>query len=86
MVQIGNSSLIGQMKENSQILKKLIEKGVFGPLESTIPPITPPAWTSMTTGKNPGKHGIPGFIKVKYTSNGWSKSMYTSKDKTSKEL
>jgi len=66
--------------------KKLIEQGVFGPLESTIPPITPPAWTSMTTGKNPRKHGIPGFIKMKYTSNGWSKSMYTSKDKTSKEL
>ncbi len=32
--------------------------GGFAPLESTIPPQTAPAWTSLTTGVNPGKHGI----------------------------
>lgn len=32
--------------------------GTFSPLESTIPPQTAPAWTSLTTGVNPGKHGI----------------------------
>ena len=32
--------------------------GGFSPLESTIPAQTAPAWTSLTTGVNPGKHGI----------------------------
>jgi len=66
--------------------RKLIEQGVFGPLESTIPPVTPPAWTSMVTGKKPGKHGIYSFIKVEKTKDGWKKLMYTSKDKKSREL
>ena len=39
-------------------LKKLMEKSAYGRLESTIPPISPPAWTSFMTGVNPGKHGI----------------------------
>ena len=30
---------------------------------STIPPYTPPAWTSILTGVNPGWHGIYSFIK-----------------------
>lgn len=30
-------------------------------LESCVPATTPPAWTSLTTGINPGKHGIFGF-------------------------
>ncbi|AIJ04926.1 type I phosphodiesterase/nucleotide pyrophosphatase 2 [Methanocaldococcus bathoardescens] len=38
--------------------KKLMENGAWGVLESTIPPITCPAWVSMLTGKNPGKLGI----------------------------
>jgi len=73
-------------KEKLPNFKRLIQQGVFGPLESTIPPITPPAWTSMTTGKNPEKHGILGFIKMTYTPNKWCKSIYTSLDKKSKEL
>jgi predicted AlkP superfamily phosphohydrolase/phosphomutase len=43
------------------VLSGLMEKGVYGPLESTIPPITIPAWTSMVTSKNPGKLGLYGF-------------------------
>ena len=37
--------------------------GVQGPLASTIPPVTPPAWTSFMTGKNPGKHGLYHFVE-----------------------
>jgi len=44
-------------------LEGLIKKGVSGELESTIPPVTGPAWTSFITGKNPGKHGIYSFHK-----------------------
>jgi predicted AlkP superfamily phosphohydrolase/phosphomutase len=43
-------------------LKRLIEEGVRGPLETTIPPITPTAWVSWMTGKNPGKHGVFEFL------------------------
>lgn len=37
---------------------RLMREGVWGRLESTIPPLTPVAWTSISTGVNPGKHGI----------------------------
>jgi len=43
-------------------LKRFIEEGVRGPLETTIPPITPTAWVSWMTGKNPGKHGVFEFL------------------------
>jgi len=39
-------------------LKRLVDTGVSGNLTSTIPPASPPAWTSFMTGKRPGKHGI----------------------------
>ncbi len=42
-------------------LKHLMEGGIYGELESTIPPITVPAWTSMMTGKSPGTLGFYGF-------------------------
>ncbi len=42
-------------------LQTLMQKGAWGVLRSTIPPSTPPAWTSFATGKNPGKHGIFDF-------------------------
>lgn len=44
------------------VLASLMEKGVWGELESTIPPDTAPAWVSMMTGVNPGKHGIFFFL------------------------
>jgi predicted AlkP superfamily phosphohydrolase/phosphomutase len=42
--------------------KQLIENGSWGELESTMPPLTGPAWSSFMTGKNPGKHGIFDFM------------------------
>ncbi len=41
--------------------KKVLEGGVYGDLCSTIPPFTGPAWMSLATGKNPGKHGVYEF-------------------------
>jgi predicted AlkP superfamily phosphohydrolase/phosphomutase len=43
-------------------LAQFISEGVRGPLETTIPPITPTAWVSWMTGKNPGKHGVFEFL------------------------
>jgi predicted AlkP superfamily phosphohydrolase/phosphomutase len=41
--------------------KALLERSASGILTSTVPPYTPPGWTSIFTGVNPGKHGIFGF-------------------------
>ncbi len=45
---------------------------------STIPPYTPPSWTSIFTGVNPAKHGIIGWQKVDVEKN--HVGLYTSKD------
>lgn len=42
-------------------VESLLEQGYDATLESSIPPWTPTAWTSMTSGKNPGKHGVFDF-------------------------
>ena len=42
-------------------LDRLMNHGVYGELESTIPPITVPAWTSMLSSKDPGQLGFYGF-------------------------
>jgi predicted AlkP superfamily phosphohydrolase/phosphomutase len=44
-------------------LRKLVSEGAVGTLKSTIPPYTPLAWSSIYTGRNPGKHGIFDFMK-----------------------
>ena len=44
-------------------LARLMREGSQGPLESTIPPVTSPAWPTFATGKNPGKHGVFDFIR-----------------------
>jgi predicted AlkP superfamily phosphohydrolase/phosphomutase len=39
-------------------LQRLMHSGTWGTLNSTMPPWTPTAWSSLITGKNPGKHGV----------------------------
>ncbi len=43
---------------------RLLAEGAHADLTSTLPALTPPAWTSAATGKNPGKHNIFNFYKV----------------------
>jgi predicted AlkP superfamily phosphohydrolase/phosphomutase len=51
-------------------LRRLMENGTWGTLESTIPPITVPAWTCMMTGKDPGQLGLYGFRnRLDYSSS-----------------
>ena len=45
-------------------LRKIYEKGASCVLNSTLPPNSAPAWTSLLTGMNPGKHGVYGFTRV----------------------
>ncbi len=42
-------------------LKKLVREGTSGILRSTLPAITPAAWSSFQTGMNPGKTGVFDF-------------------------
>lgn len=49
-------------------LKQLKEQGACGELRSSTPPLSPPAWSSFITGKNPGKHGIFDFVVHKPAS------------------
>lgn len=42
-------------------LSALRASGVSGPLRSTMPPITVPAWTCMVSGADPGELGLYGF-------------------------
>jgi predicted AlkP superfamily phosphohydrolase/phosphomutase len=43
------------------VLRQLMADGAWGVLNSAIPALTPPAWTSLVTGTNPGQHGIYHF-------------------------
>ena len=45
-----------------QNLRTIVDRGQSGVALSTIPAITPPAFTSFITGTNPGEHGIFGFV------------------------
>jgi predicted AlkP superfamily phosphohydrolase/phosphomutase len=49
-------------KGHLPVFKKLMQEGTWGELQSTMPPLTGPAWSSFITGKNPGKHGIYDFM------------------------
>ncbi|MUV88840.1 hypothetical protein GJ629_02145 [Halapricum sp. CBA1109] len=44
-------------------LSGLLDRGVASGLRSCVPATTPPAWSSLTTGVNPGKHGVFGFYE-----------------------
>ena len=45
------------------VLRDLIGSGVRATLRSTVPALTPPAWTSLVTGRGPGAHGIFDFFR-----------------------
>src|SRR5688572_14793998 len=43
-------------------LRVLMERGVFGKLETLQPTASPIIWTTIATGKGPDEHGIHGFV------------------------
>ncbi|MCB0255622.1 MAG: alkaline phosphatase family protein [Anaerolineae bacterium] len=45
-------------------LKSFAERGVRAELRSVVPPLTPPAWTTVLTGRSPGHHGIFDFFQA----------------------
>lgn len=53
--------LFDRLLDDLPNIKKLLEKSIYGPMQSTIPAITIPAWMVMATGKTPGELGLYGF-------------------------
>lgn len=56
-------------------MRALLARGTFGRLRSTVPAATFPAWTSLATGVNPGRHGVldfaervPGTLRVRFVN------------------
>src|ERR1700752_3960077 len=42
-------------------IRRLMDLGVYGGLESVVPPITVPAWMCLSTSQDPGSLGVYGF-------------------------
>ncbi len=58
----GEPSLVfDKWRDDLPNLRHLMEGGAYGPLTSSIPCITVPAWCSMTSSKDPGVLGFYGF-------------------------
>lgn len=59
-------NLLLPMMEHGKMrnLRRAMEMGSWGVLNSTLPPLSPVSWTSLATGKNPGKHGIVDFTRL----------------------
>jgi predicted AlkP superfamily phosphohydrolase/phosphomutase len=67
--------LIGLDGATFAVLDRLVERGVMpflgelyrqgarAELQSTPHPLTPPAWTTVLTGRGPGQHGVFDFLK-----------------------
>ena len=47
--------------ERLKNIRRLMQRGLWGRLESVIPPITVPAWMCMCTSQDPGSLGVYGF-------------------------
>ena len=60
LFKTGSEHSLG-LKHELPNLSRLIDEGIYGPLSSSIPCITVPAWTSMLSSKDPGVLGFYGF-------------------------
>ena len=59
----GSLELVKRWRNELPTFSRLLDEGASSPMLSTLPNNTPPAWTSFMTGKNPGKHGVFGFME-----------------------
>jgi predicted AlkP superfamily phosphohydrolase/phosphomutase len=44
-------------------LSRIAEQGLYGPLQSAFPLLSPRVWNTVTTGKVPSKHGIEDWVR-----------------------
>lgn len=73
--------VFNQWKDSLPNLNYLAQNGLWGDLNSSIPAITVPAWTSMLSSRDPGSLGIYGFRNridhsynnMSFATSGWVK-------------
>jgi len=53
-------------------LSAMMSRSFVSELESVVPPVTAPAWTSFMTGKNPSNHGIFDFAQFNPDRYNWT--------------
>jgi predicted AlkP superfamily phosphohydrolase/phosphomutase len=56
-------NLVERWRDDLPVLNGLIGRGTNGRLRSSYPPLSVPAWPTLYTGKQGGKHGVYGFTK-----------------------
>lgn len=61
-------------------LSRIYAEGARCALLSTPNPLTPPAWVSLMTGKNPGQHGVFDFIRAEETGDDVYFTLYDARD------
>lgn len=66
------------------VFERLLKNGVRGNLLSTIPILSPSAWSSFMTGKNPGKHGLLDFVGR--DENSYRMTVLNATHRASKEI
>lgn len=90
---VKNVAVIGLDGMSWNVLKTLFDKGIMpflkhithkksltATLKSTLPPSTFPAWTSIATGVNPGKHNVYGFLSINKGFLGFESKIVTARD------
>jgi len=53
-------------------LKRLMDNGTYGQLETLFPTFSAMIWSSISTGKSPGKHGVTSFLVWKFPWSGFT--------------
>ena len=61
-------------------MRKVMNEGFHAKLRSTPHPLTPPAWTSLVTGRSPGHHGVYDFVRFEDRGNEMFFTLYDSRD------
>jgi predicted AlkP superfamily phosphohydrolase/phosphomutase len=59
-------------------MERLAKTGAFGELTSVVPFVSPAAWASFMTGKEPAEHGVYGFEKISVKKG--RRDIFTSED------
>lgn len=59
---------------------ELCDSGYRSVLNSTVPALTPVAWTTYATGMNPGKHGVFGFVSPQRSPGEYSHPLVRRSD------
>jgi len=55
--------LVDEWADDLDTLSRLTDRGAFGRMCSSYPPLSMPAWPTLYTGKQGGKHGVFGFTE-----------------------